>query len=182
MAPEDRKFEGLILMHSVKWNITLPYLNQLQRVGFIQRSKEATTTQKFVSELGIHTPSLDQELQYLSGGNQQKVVLAKWLNANPKVIILDEPTRGIDIGAKVELWALIRNLAQRGAGIIMISSELPEVMGMSDRILTMCNGRITGEFMADQATEKLLLLAMAGLNESETQQTQTTQPDAREIQ
>ena len=116
------------------------------RFGAIKNSEAQKVTRDYVSALSIATPGLAQRVQNLSGGNQQKVVLAKWLSTNPKLLIMDEPTRGIDIGAKAEVHALMSRLAQQGIGILMISSELPEIIGMSDRVIVMCQGRITGEF------------------------------------
>ena len=108
------------------------------------------------------TPNIEQEVQYLSGGNQQKVILARWINANPKLIIMDEPTRGIDVGAKAEIYELMRQLARQGTGILMISSELPEIIGMSDRILVMHDGQIMGELGPSEATEETILMMATG--------------------
>ncbi len=163
LVPEDRKADGLVLGLSVRKNITLPILNRISHLGVLQEAQERRIVEEAVRNLDIRTPSLNQEVRYLSGGNQQKVVLAKWLSAAPKVIILDEPTRGIDVSAKFEMYQLIRNLAQRGAAILLISSELPEILGLSDRILVMHRGRIVGEFSREEATEeKVLALATGG--------------------
>jgi L-arabinose transport system ATP-binding protein len=161
LAPEDRKREGLILIRSVIENASLAILRKLTRFGFVNRGLERRIGSEFVRRLAVKTPSLDQEVGKLSGGNQQKVVLARWLAAKPKLLILDEPTRGIDVGAKAEIYRLIDELANEGLGIMFISSELPEILGMSDRIYVMQNGRITGELQAREATEeKVLALAM----------------------
>lgn len=154
---EDRKQQGLVLIHSVQNNITLASLLQFSPNTFIHRSSETVTAAQLVESLDIKTPSLSQQVQYLSGGNQQKVVVAKWLCGQSKILIFDEPTRGIDIGAKVEVYQLMNELVRQGAGIIMISSELPEILGMSDRILVMREGETAGEFLREEATQELLL-------------------------
>jgi ABC-type sugar transport system ATPase subunit len=158
LVPEDRKEDGLILMQSVRENITLPNLDTLSAsFGVIQRDKANELAARYVDRLTIRTPSLRQRVEYLSGGNQQKTVLAKWLASNPKVLILDEPTRGIDVGAKSEVHALMSQLAGMGIGIIMISSELPEILGMSDRILVVAEGRITAVLDASEATQETIM-------------------------
>ena len=156
-APEDRKREGLILIRSVLENTSLAILRQLCRFHFVRTKMERTIAAGFVENLQVRTPSLEQEIGKLSGGNQQKVVLARWLAAKPKVLILDEPTRGIDIGAKAEIYHLIDELANEGLGIILISSELPEILGLADRVYVMKNGRITGELTGTQVTEEAVL-------------------------
>jgi ABC-type sugar transport system ATPase subunit len=162
LAPEDRKREGLVLIRSVLENASLAILRRLSRFHFVRRRMERTVVSGFVEKLRVRTPSLDQEVGKLSGGNQQKVVLARWLAAKPKVLILDEPTRGIDVGAKAEIYHLIDDLANEGLGIMFISSELPELLGLADRIYVMQNGRITGELSGANATEEAVLaLAMA---------------------
>jgi L-arabinose transport system ATP-binding protein len=161
-APEDRKREGLVLVRSVLENTSMAILPQLSRFHFVRRHLERTVVNDFVEKLRVRTPSIDQESGKLSGGNQQKVVLARWLAAKPKVLILDEPTRGIDVGAKAEIYHLIDDLANEGLGIMFISSELTEVLGLSDRIYVMQNGRITGELTGTSATEEAVLrLAMS---------------------
>jgi len=160
-APEDRKREGLILIRSVLENASMAILRQLSRFHFVSRTKERALVSGFVEKLQVRTPSLDQEVGKLSGGNQQKVVLSRWLAARPKLLILDEPTRGIDVGAKAEIYRLIDELANEGLGIMFISSEMPEILGLSDRIYVMQNGRITGELSAEAANEEAILeLAM----------------------
>ena len=153
LVPEDRKAHGLFTALSVRVNLTIPILSRLSRFGALLREKETRVIEAVQERLSIVMASPDQETQYLSGGNQQKVVLAKWLETQPKVVILDEPTRGVDVGAKFEIYKLMRQMNDRGIAIIMISSELPEVIGMSDRILVMNDGRIVGEVAADEATE-----------------------------
>ncbi len=145
LVPEDRRDEGLVLIRDVAENITLPIVDDLSPRLFIDFRRVADLANKFVKRLGIVTPSIRQSVQYLSGGNQQKVVLSKWLAAGAKILLLDEPTRGVDVGAKSEIYHLIRMLTSEGISIIMASSELPEVIGMSDRILVMAEGRITKE-------------------------------------
>jgi L-arabinose transport system ATP-binding protein len=160
-APEDRKREGLVLIRSVLENTTMAIIRRLTRFRIVQRRQEREIAGEYVERLNVRTPSLDQMVGKLSGGNQQKVVLARWLAAKPKVLILDEPTRGIDVGAKAEIYRLIDALANEGLAIMFISSELPEVLGMSDRIYVMQGGRITGELPGPGTTEgQVLELAM----------------------
>jgi L-arabinose transport system ATP-binding protein len=162
LAPEDRKREGLVLMRSVIENASLAILRRLSRFHFIRRRLERQIASEYVTRLRVRTPSLDQEVGKLSGGNQQKVVLARWLAAKPKALILDEPTRGIDVGAKAEIYRLVDDLANQGLAIMFISSELPEILGLSDRIYVMQNGRIAGELPGPGSTEEAVLaLAMA---------------------
>ncbi len=160
-TPEDRKKEALVMLRSVRENITLVVLQSISRLRFVKRRTEKQVVQNLVDALRVKTPTVEQEVGKLSGGNQQKVVLARWLARRPDVLILDEPTRGVDVGAKVEIYRLIHEMAEQGIGIIFISSELPEVLGVSDRVLVMQNGRITGELAASQASEEAVLrLAM----------------------
>jgi len=159
---EDRKSLGLVLSMTVRDNITLSNIDAVVNAGFVQQNAEKQVAQQYVDDLAIKTPGIEQLVQYLSGGNQQKVVLAKWLFRNPKVMIFDEPTRGIDVAAKAEIYNLINALAAKGTAIIMISSELAEILAMSDRILVMHEGRMTGELMREDATqEKIMHLAMS---------------------
>ena len=163
MAPEDRKSEGLFLDQSIRSNITLASLDKVTRFGVIQRDKETATIERARRELSIAMASPELEAQYLSGGNQQKVVLAKWLQTQPSVIIFDEPTRGVDVGAKFEIYELMRKLAERGVAILMISSDLIEILGMSDRILVMHEREIVGELTSDEASEERIIeLATTG--------------------
>ncbi len=163
LVTEDRKALGLILGMVVRENISLANLNPLTWLGFVNRREEKRVAAQFVEDLMIKTPSVEQQVQHLSGGNQQKVVLAKWLFTQSKVMIFDEPTRGIDVGSKVEIYQLMNRLAANGVAIIMISSELPEILGMSDRILVMHEGRIAGELSREEATqEKIMHLATGG--------------------
>jgi ribose transport system ATP-binding protein len=162
LVPEDRGLQGLILGLSVQENIVLPTLDEHASVGWVQRQALRDTAQAYVDNLSIRTPHLRQRAMYLSGGNQQKVVLAKWLALNPKVLIMDEPTRGIDVGAKAEVHALMSRLAQAGMGIIMISSELPEILGMSDRILVMSEGRVAAILDREEATQEKIMAYASG--------------------
>jgi ribose transport system ATP-binding protein len=161
---EDRKQQGLVLMLSVRENICLPSVGRWSRAGVMQSSREVAAAEQRIRELRIKTPSAQQRVVNLSGGNQQKVVLAKWLCTDADILIFDEPTRGIDVGSKVEIYQLMNQLVARGAAILMISSELPEIIGMSDRILVMHAGRIAGEFPAAEATQEKLLAAALGNN------------------
>ncbi|HZP80132.1 MAG TPA: sugar ABC transporter ATP-binding protein [Chthonomonadaceae bacterium] len=163
LVTEDRKQQGLVLGMAVRENNTLAHLDALSTLGFIRRREERQVAEKYRADLGIKTPTIEQTVQNLSGGNQQKLVLAKWLFTGSKVLIFDEPTRGIDVGAKSEIYKLMNELAAQGVAIIMISSELPEVLGMSDRILVMHEGRIAGELSRAEATqEKIMHLATGG--------------------
>jgi len=159
---EDRKKEGFIHNQPVRVNLTLPILHRFQTWGFLDRSKEERICQDSIEQFDIAVSGMEQEIQYLSGGNQQKVVLAKWLNANPKLIIMDEPTRGIDVGAKSEIYHLMRQLTEKGTGILMISSELPEIIGMSDRIAVMSEGAIMGELSPAEASEERIMMMATG--------------------
>lgn len=160
---EDRKSEGLVMGLSVRENVALPSLDAWNAWGLVDRAREQKVVGSLISELQVRPPSLQQQVRYLSGGNQQKVVLAKWLATKPDVLLFDEPTKGIDVGAKVEIYGLMRRLANEGKAIIMISSELPEVIGMSDRILVLCEGRVAGELLPEQATEEKILALACGL-------------------
>ena len=162
LVPEDRANQGLVLVLSVLKNTVLPNLERMSRAGWLDQAQMAREAQDYVNRLNIRTPSLQQKAMFLSGGNQQKVVLAKWLMSNPKVLILDEPTRGIDVGAKSEIYALMSQLARAGMGIIMISSEMPEILAMSDRILVMCEGRMTGILNRDEATQERIMALATG--------------------
>jgi ribose transport system ATP-binding protein len=159
---EDRKSQGLILNLSVKENVCLPNLDRFSKFGVMNAKKECATVERYVNELHIKTPGLNQKIMYLSGGNQQKVVMSKWLCSNVDILIFDEPTRGIDVGSKVEIYQLMNRLTAEGVGILMISSELPEILGMSDRILVMHEGRIAGEFLAEEATQEMILKCALG--------------------
>ncbi len=162
LVPEDRKGAGLFLRMSVGTNIAITLLARISRFGLIPWRKLRGLAGQFIERLNIRTPSAEQRARNLSGGNQQKVVIAKWLTREPKVLILDEPTRGIDVGAKVEIHRLMRELAQQGVGILMISSELPEILGVSDRVLVMHEGRIAAEFDPSTASQDDIMRAATG--------------------
>ncbi len=157
--PEDRKQDGLILGMNIAENISITSLEQVERYGFLNSRRERNLAETYVNMLNIKTAGSGTSVEKLSGGNQQKVVIAKWLALGPTVMLLDEPTRGIDIGAKKEIYHLISQLASEGMGIVMISSELPEILAVSNRIIVMSEGKVTGEFDPEEATEELLLHA-----------------------
>ena len=161
--PRERKNDGLVLTASLSDNITYAYLKQLTRGGFIEFKKERDVVKTWIERLNIKTPGASVCIDSLSGGNQQKSVIAKWLLSEPKVLILNEPTRGIDVGAKVEIYCLMEELCRQGMAIVMISSEMPEVMGISDRIVIIHEGRVSGECARrDFSQEKLMLMAIGG--------------------
>ncbi len=159
LAPEDRKRDGLVLEMSVGANASLASLDRTLRGGFIDATREAAHVSPYIDRFRVKTPSLDQRIRNLSGGNQQKVILAKWLATSPKVLLLDEPTRGIDINARREIYAFIDELARAGLGLIVVSSELPEILALSDRVLVMCEGRLTAAFAREEATPERVLQA-----------------------
>ncbi|HEY9525447.1 MAG TPA: multiple monosaccharide ABC transporter ATP-binding protein [Anaerolineales bacterium] len=156
-ATEDRKAYGLVLIQEIKSNITLANLEEISDGGVINEPKELTVTREYRDQLNIKCSSIRQLALNLSGGNQQKVVLSKWLFANPDILILDEPTRGIDVGAKYEIYTIINRLASEGKGIIFISSELPEILGVCDRIYVMRDGKIVGEMPASEASQEIVM-------------------------
>lgn len=155
--PEDRKEQALILGMTVRENISLPGLKMISKMNFINKKSERVIADEYIDSLRIKTPSQEQTVNNLSGGNQQKVVIAKWMATNPDILILDEPTRGIDVGAKKEIHSLMSQLAKRGVAVIMISSELPEILGMSDRIIVMHEGRIKGELTRKEASQESIM-------------------------
>jgi ABC-type sugar transport system ATPase subunit len=166
LVPEDRKRQGLVLAMTALSNITLPILGALlSKWSFIRRRAERALVGTYFTRLSVRAPSVDAVAAGLSGGNQQKLVLAKWLAARCRVLMLDEPTRGVDVGAKAEIHALIDELASRGAGIVLISSELPEVLNLSTRIIVLRGGRIAGELPRSAATQDALMRLMAGVVE-----------------
>jgi rhamnose transport system ATP-binding protein len=162
-VPEDRRQQGLTMPMSITANITLPMLKKyLIALGIIKRGAEQATAEQYRQQLSIRTSSILLEVSKLSGGNQQKVVLGKWLNTKPRLLILDEPTRGIDVGAKAEVHSIINDLAAQGLGIMLISSDLPEVLAMSDRILVMREGRQMGIFSREEANQEVVMTAAMG--------------------
>lgn len=154
---EDRKGNGLVLIQDIKYNISIANLEELTKKLVINDNEEITVANGYKDSIGIKAPSIEQKVVNLSGGNQQKVQIAKWLYSKPQVLILDEPTRGIDVGAKYEIYTLMNRLVEAGMSIIMISSELPEILGMSDRIYVMSEGKITGELKGEEATEDKIM-------------------------
>ena len=162
LVPEDRKQEALLLLRSVRDNISLCVPDKISRLGFFDRGAESRLVSALTRRLGVRTPSIEQEVRKLSGGNQQKVVLARWLALRPTVLIVDEPTRGIDVGAKLEIYRLIEELAAAGIAILVISSELTELLGLTDRIAVMRGGAIVGELPAAGATEEAILALAMG--------------------
>lgn len=165
LAPEDRKKDGLCLSLSIRDNISLPNLDMLcSKLGILNRIKENSMIKKAVEELKIKLASAENNVSSLSGGNQQKVVVAKWLARDSKVVIFDEPTRGIDVAAKVEIYNLMNDLKKRGIGVLFVSSEMPEVLGISDRIIVMCDGKITGELSREEATQSMILKLATNLD------------------
>jgi ribose transport system ATP-binding protein len=157
LLTEDRKADGLLLGQSVATNMTVSRLGSVASRGVIRARRERETANRFVSRLRIKTPSVSSRIRQLSGGNQQKAIFARWLHAECRVLLVDEPTRGVDVGAKREIHDLLRELAARGAAIVVVSSELPEILALSDRILVMREGRVTAELPRAEATEELIM-------------------------
>jgi ABC-type sugar transport system ATPase subunit len=162
LVPEDRKDEGLVLAMSISENITLPYLSKLTNLGFVSERQKAEVSDEYIGKLSVRTPSRNQKVFLLSGGNQQKVVLARWLSMKPKILLLDQPTRGIDVGAKEEIHELMKQLAEEGVGIIFIATEIPELLKVCSRIFIMSNGKLIQEFNAATCTEREILLSIVG--------------------
>ena len=158
-VPEDRQHHGLVLPMDLSQNITLPILSEYARGGWLRKGKELEASQQAATQMAVKASSLWQKAKELSGGNQQKVVLAKWLSTYPRILMLDEPTRGIDVGTKASVHALMSELASQGMAILMISSELPEILGMSDRIIVMREGRVTAQLTRAEATQEKIMLA-----------------------
>ena len=166
LVPEDRKRHGALLGVSVKNNINMPIYKSISKFSYIDERKETTVTEKYRKELLIKTPTIQQNVKNLSGGNQQKVILGKWLAANSELIILDEPTRGIDVGAKFEIYKLINQLVEIGKTVLLISSEMEELIGMSDRIVVFAEGRITGELQKHEFDQNTILKMASDVQES----------------
>jgi D-xylose transport system ATP-binding protein len=163
LVPEDRKRHGLVLIQSILKNISLPNLDRFSSFMRIDQHAELVESLKFAKDLAIKTPSLFVPAESLSGGNQQKVVIAKWLMSGPKILIMDDPTRGVDVGAKYEIYKLMNELAEQGISIIMISSDLQEVLGMSDRVMVMCHGRSNGTLEIAEATQERIMTLATGI-------------------
>ncbi len=168
LAPEDRRRSGLIVDMTIRDNITMPVLSRYAPGGLIQKGREAAAAQAASQALRVKTPSVEFLARNLSGGNQQKVVLAKWLSLEPKVMIFDEPTRGIDVGAKAEIYELMRGLAPEGVAVLMISSDMEEVLGQSDRIAVMHEGRVTGFVLRAEASEETVMQLAVGQTAKES--------------
>ena len=174
---EDRKGNGLVLIQDIKYNTTLANLKAIASGLSIDSNKEIVIANKYKDDINIKAPSIEQKVNNLSGGNQQKVQIAKWLFTEPKVLILDEPTRGIDVGAKLEIYTLMNKMVEEGMCIIMISSELPEVLGMSDRLYVMSEGQITGELDASEATEEKVMKMAINSSVDEEQPSAAESPE-----
>jgi ribose transport system ATP-binding protein len=162
---EDRKSEGLVLCRDCKENISLVALRNFEKIIHVNLASEKAACRDYAAKLNVKTPSLSQKVSNLSGGNQQKIVLAKWLMSDARVLILDEPTRGIDVGAKVEVYNIINDIVKHGKTVIMISSEMTELMGMCDRIIVMCRGKVTGELERKEFSQASLMYLAAGGDE-----------------
>jgi L-arabinose transport system ATP-binding protein len=168
LAPEERKTDALLMQRSVRDNVSIAVLKRIRRFRVVRRAKERALVAEYIRELRVRTPSMEQEVRKLSGGNQQKTVLARWLARNPKLLILDEPTRGVDVGAKAEIYRIIDGLAAEGMALLVISSDMPEVLGLADRIIVMRGGRVAGEIARADATEEAVLtLAIPALEPAE---------------
>ena len=171
LAPEDRKKDGLCVKLPVSENISLPNLNMVcNKLGVIKKRSEKQLVNKAIEDLHIKVSSPLTIAQNLSGGNQQKVVVAKWLAGQSRVVMFDEPTRGIDVAAKVEIYNLMNLLKQQGIGVLFVSSEMPEILGVADRILVMCGGRITGELLRSEATQEKIMVYATQFEKKSIQQ------------
>jgi len=163
LVPEDRKQQGVVLGMPVRENVSLASLRRDQRNGFLNLRREVELSTEMIGAMRIKTPNDRQVVQFLSGGNQQKVVLGKWLAMQPRVLFLDEPTRGIDVGAKQEIYKLMEELARKGVAILFVSSEMEEILGMSDRVLVMHEGRLTGELQRAELSEEAVMHLATGV-------------------
>ncbi len=162
LLPEDRKTQGLVLSMGGRANLSLPILSRLSRLGFVRAGREKALTRRYFDRLRVRTPHMDAPVWSLSGGNQQKIAMAKWLASEPRVLILDEPTRGVDIGAKMTIHSSIEKLAREGSTVLLISSDLPELVGLCDRVMIMRKGHFTKEMDYSECSEESLLLAANG--------------------
>ena len=167
---EDRKTNGLVLSDSIAWNTTMAKMEKVSKNGIIDFGKEKKVAQEYVEAMKTKTPSVEQAVGNLSGGNQQKVLLSKWMFAEPDVLILDEPTRGIDVGAKYEIYCIMNEMVKQGKAVVMISSELPELLGMCDRIYVMNEGEVVGEFTAEEATQEKIMSAILSNSNNEVKE------------
>ena len=157
LIPEDRKTQGLVLDMGVKENVSMAHITRIMKHGFLNKAEEVKLAREYIEALRIATPDENRQVRNLSGGNQQKVVIAKWLAADSEILILDEPTRGVDVGAKAEIYKLLNTFVKAGKAVIMISSEMPEIIGMCDRVLVFRDGEIMGEFSRDEVTQEKIL-------------------------
>jgi ABC-type sugar transport system ATPase subunit len=182
MVAEDRKAQSLVLGNTVRFNISLAALRSFSRGGLVRARLERNAAERSARDLRVKTPTINTQVSNLSGGNQQKVVLAKCLLTRPSVLLADEPTRGVDVGAKAEIYAIMNELAGQGTPILMVSSELPELLAICDRIVVLCEGRITGEFPGSAATQERILTAAMARESVATASTATAQagPAARD--
>lgn len=162
LVPEERRKEGILIDESIRTNLTLPILKHFTAGGFIRRNEEKEHARSMIGDLGVKTPHEEAAVGYLSGGNQQKVVIGKWLATEADVFLFDEPTKGVDIGAKRDIFTLIGKLAQAGKGIVYLSCEIAEIIGISDRVLVMCDGRIVKELTGSEVTSENILLYASG--------------------
>jgi rhamnose transport system ATP-binding protein len=165
-VPEDRRKQGLVTEASVAHNVAGAIRSSISTLGFLTQAAEARAADTWAQRLEVKTNALDMEAATMSGGNQQKVVIAKWLATEPKLLIIDEPTRGIDVGTKAEVHRLLSELAGRGLAVLMISSELPEILGMADRVLVVCEGRLTADIPRDEATPERVMRAATHATEA----------------
>jgi ABC-type sugar transport system ATPase subunit len=168
MVPEDRKLLSLFMDLTVSFNMSVAELPHMTRSGIINYRQVNTVAERFVEKLDIKLASLEQPARSLSGGNQQKTILARWLATQPKLLIMDEPTHGVDVGAKVEIYELMRNLADQGISLLLISSELPEILTMSDRVVVMHEGHVTGVLERNQCDEQTIMRYATGLANNQT--------------
>jgi len=165
LVPEDRKRHGALLTNSIKNNINMPIYERISKFSVIDAETERNNAEKYRKEIQIKCPTVNQLVKNLSGGNQQKVILGKWLAANSQLIIFDEPTRGIDVGAKYEIYKLINDLVEGGRSVLMISSEMEELIGMSDRIIVLAEGKMTGELQKEEFNSDTIMAYASGITE-----------------
>ena len=163
LVPEDRKEQALILEATIRVNLTLTRLRQDQKLGFVDLRREKKLVSRMIENLRITSPGSEQLVRDLSGGNQQKIVLGRWLAMNPSLLLLDEPTRGVDVGSKQEIYRLVEELAVRGGGVLFVSSEIEEILGLSDRVLVMHEGRVSGELSGKELSESRIMEMATGL-------------------
>ena len=163
MIPENRRDDGLVTSMSIRENAQITVLDQISDKGFLNKGKAKALMERMIARYSIKIGGMDDGILTLSGGNQQKVVIAKWIGNDPEILLCDEPTRGIDVGAKAEVYAILRDIAKEGIGVLLVSSELPELLALCDRILVMHEGRLTGEVSREEASEELIMKYAAAL-------------------